>query len=340
MGFWFCIINVNVVISKMTKEERSEKEGGVKAMSVSSEQNKGRRRRNFLRNYELYLFLLPAIIWYLIFCYAPMYGIRIAFTDYKTGMKIAEAPWVGFEKFTTFFASKMFLTSVTNTVLLSVYQLLAGFLPPIIFALMLNQIRNGPFKKLVQNVSYMPNFISTVVLVGMLNAFLSTQSGIINQLIERLGGRSQAFLTKAKFFRGVYVISGVWQGTGWGAIVYLAALSGVNPEYYEAATLDGASRLQKIWDVDIPCILPTIIILLILNVGNILSVGFEKALLMQQGSNLKTSEIISTYVYKVGLVNADYASSTAIGLMNSVVNFFMLIVTNFIAKRVSGTGLW
>ncbi len=336
------MINVNVVILKCEVmyvfKGKHERSGTV--LHSSPSRNTALRRKNILRNYELYLFLLPAVIWYIIFCYAPMYGIRIAFTDYKTGMSIAEAPWVGLEKFTTFFESKMFSRSIINTVLLSVYQLAAGFLPPIFFALLLNQVRSGPFKKLVQNVSYMPNFISTVVLVGMLNAFLSTQSGIVNQLIVKMGGSAKAFLTKAKYFRGVYVLSGVWQGTGWGAIVYLAALSGVNPEYYEAATIDGASRMQKIWHVDIPSILPTIIILLILNVGNILSVGFEKALLMQQGSNLKTSEIISTYVYKVGLVNADYASSTAIGLMNSVVNFVMLVVTNFIAKRVSGTGLW
>lgn len=296
--------------------------------------------RRMASNYELYLFLLPTVAFFAIFHYAPMYGIRIAFTNYKPGMAISQAPWVGLKNITDFVGSRMFWRSINNTVILSLYSICVGFLPPIFFALMLNQVKSSHFKKLVQNISYMPNFISVVVLVGMINAFFSSGSGIINQLIKIAGGSSVPFLTKAQYFRSLYVGSGVWQGMGWGAIVYLAALSGINPEFYEAATIDGATRFQKIGHIEIPSILPTVIILFILTVGNFMSVGFEKVLLMQQNTNLSTSEILSTYVYKVGLLNADYSQSTAINLFNSLINFCLLVLANGIAKRLSEVSLW
>ncbi len=269
-----------------------------------------------------------------------MYGVQIAFRDFKPGLSFTEAPWVGMQHFQSFVSSTVFRRTVGNTILLSAYQFLLGFWPPVVFALLLNQLRNGPFKRLLQNASYMPYFISTVVMVGMLNAFLSPNSGIINQFIRMLGGKSQPFISSPAYFRSVYILSGIWQGMGWGAIVYLAALAGVSPDFYEAATIDGASRMQKILHVDIPCIMPTIIIMMIMAVGNLMSVGFEKALLMQQNTNLSTSEIIATYTYKVGLLSADYSSSAAIGLFNSVINFALLLATNTIAKKLADISLW
>lgn len=288
----------------------------------------------------LYLLLLPAVLYALIFLYAPMGGVLIAFKDYSPTKGIFGSPWVGLKYFLRFFNSYNFGEIFYNTLSLSVYNLVAQFPIPIVFALLLNQMRHRRFKKVVQTVSYAPHFISMVVLVGMLNVFLSPSTGVVNALIKALGGDAVYFLGKADLFRPVYVWSGVWQDTGRSAIIYIAALSGIEQELHEAAMVDGASKLQRTLYIDIPGIMPTAVIMLILNMGRIMSVGFEKAYLMQNTLNISASEIISTYVYKVGLLNAQFSLSTAIGLFNSVISCILVVSVNYIARRFSDTSLW
>ncbi len=288
----------------------------------------------------LYLLLLPAVLYALIFLYAPMGGVLIAFKDYSPVKGIIGSPWVGLKYFMKFFNAYNFNQIFFNTLSLSVYNLIAQFPIPILFALLLNQMRQRRFRKVVQTVSYAPHFISMVVLVGMLNVFLSPSTGIVNILIKSLGGDAVYFLGKADLFRPVYVWSGVWQDTGRSAIIYIAALSSIEQELHEAAMVDGASKLQRTLYIDIPGIMPTAVIMLILNLGRIMSVGFEKAYLMQNTLNIASSEIISTYVYKVGLLNAQFSLSTAIGLFNSVISCVLVISVNFIARRYSDTSLW
>ncbi len=288
----------------------------------------------------LYLLLLPAVLYALIFLYAPMGGVLIAFKDYSPVKGIIGSPWVGLKYFIKFFNAYNFNQIFFNTLSLSVYNLVAQFPIPILFALLLNQMRQRRFRKVVQTVSYAPHFISMVVLVGMLNVFLSPSTGIVNILIKSLGGDAVYFLGKADLFRPVYVWSGVWQDTGRSAIIYIAALSSIEQELHEAAMVDGASKLQRTLYIDIPGIMPTAVIMLILNLGRIMTVGFEKAYLMQNTLNIAASEIISTYVYKVGLLNAQFSLSTAIGLFNSVISCVLVVFVNFIARRYSDTSLW
>ncbi len=288
----------------------------------------------------LYLLLLPAVLYALIFLYAPMGGVLIAFKDYSPVKGILGSPWVGLKYFEKFFNAYNFKQIFFNTLSLSVYNLVAQFPIPIFFALLLNQMRQRRFRKVVQTVSYAPHFISMVVLVGMLNVFLSPSTGIVNILIKSLGGEAVYFLGKADLFRPVYVWSGVWQDTGRSAIIYIAALSSIEQELHEAAMVDGASKLQRTIYIDIPGIMPTAVIMLILNLGRVMSVGFEKAYLMQNTLNIASSEIISTYVYKVGLLNAQFSLSTAIGLFNSVISCVLVVFVNFIARRYSDTSLW
>jgi putative aldouronate transport system permease protein len=288
----------------------------------------------------LYLLLLPAVLYALIFLYAPMGGVLIAFKDYSPVKGIFGSPWVGLKYFMKFFNAYNFNQIFFNTLSLSIYNLVAQFPIPILFALLLNQMRQRRLKKVIQTVSYAPHFISMVVLVGMLNVFLSPSTGIVNILIKSLGGDAVYFLGKADLFRPVYVWSGVWQDTGRSAIIYIAALSSIEQELHEAAMVDGASKLQRTLYIDIPGIMPTAVIMLILNLGRIMSVGFEKAYLMQNTLNIAASEIISTYVYKVGLLNAQFSLSTAIGLFNSVISCVLVISVNFIARRYSDTSLW
>jgi len=295
---------------------------------------------NALKRWQLYVLLLPSLLYVLLFHYFPMYGVVIAFKDFKASRGILGSPWIGMEHFTTFFNSFVFESVVTNTIKLSVFSLLIGFPVPILFALMLNQIRSRLAQRFVQTVTYAPYFISTVVLVSMLNVFLAPSTGVINNLITMTGGNAINFMAREEWFRTVYIASGIWQTMGFSAIIYLAALSGVNPELHEAATVDGATRLRRIWHIDLPSIRPTIMILFILGIGSIMSVGWEKAFLMQQGMNLPASEIISTYVYKIGLLNAQYSLATAIGLFNSVINFTLLIMTNYASKKMTGSSLW
>ena len=290
------------------------------------------------RNWVLYLFLLPTLIYLLIFNYWPMYGVQIAFRNFKPTKGIWGSPWVGMKNFDKFFQSYMFKDLLTNTIVLSVYQIVASFAFPILLALLLNYCVSNKLRKVTQMVTYAPHFISTVVLVGMLNVFLS-ESGIINHLLNLLGLRSVPFLSDAGMFRHIYVWSHIWQRTGYNSVIYIAALAGVNPELHEAAIVDGANKLQRILHIDLPAIMPTAIILLIMSTGNMLSLGFEKVYLMQNDLNLGVSEIISTYVYKIGLLNAQYSYSTAIGLFNNVINLIVLLTVNKIADKVSGTSL-
>lgn len=290
------------------------------------------------RNWVLYLFLLPTLIYLLIFHYWPMYGVQIAFRNFKPTKGIWGSPWVGMKNFDKFFHSYMFKDLLTNTIVLSVYQIVASFAFPILLALLLNYCVSNKLRKVTQMVTYAPHFISTVVLVGMLNVFLS-ESGIINHLLNLLGLRSVPFLSEAGMFRHIYVWSHIWQRTGYNSVIYIAALAGVNPELHEAAIVDGANKLQRILHIDLPAIMPTAIILLIMSTGNMLSLGFEKVYLMQNDLNLGVSEIISTYVYKIGLLNAQYSYSTAIGLFNNVINLVVLLTVNKIADKVSGTSL-
>jgi putative aldouronate transport system permease protein len=293
--------------------------------------------KHVMKSWQLYVLIFPALTYLFLFQYAPMYGIVIAFKNFNPVQGIIGSPWAGFKHFDTFFHSYVFTNVLVNTLKLSVFSLLIGFPIPILFALLLNQIRRQLFKRFVQTVTYAPYFISTVVLVSMLNVFLAPSTGFVNNLITMFGGDAVNFMARAEWFRSVYIASGIWQSMGFSAIIYLAALSGVNPELHEVATVDGATTVRRIWHIDLPSITPTIMILLILGVGSVMAVGWEKAFLMQQGMNLPASEIISTYV---GLLNSQYSLATAIGLFNSVINFSLLIVTNYISKKLTQNSLW
>ena len=300
----------------------------------------GRFLKNLRKYWQYYILLLPALAYFLIFCYGPMYGAQIAFRNFNARDGITGSAWVGFAHFERFFRSPYFGSLLRNTFVISIYGLLAGFPLLILLALSLNELKGTKVKKLAQTVTYAPYFISTVVMCGMLIAFLNPNTGIINKLIAALGGEPVPFLSEAALFPSIYVWSGVWQGTGWGSVIYFAALSGVDPQLLEAATLDGATRWQKIWYVNLPALMPTIVIMLIMNCGSLLSVGYEKAFLLQNALNLETSEVISTYVYKTGLVSAQYSFSTAIGLFNSVVNLILLVTVNAVSRRIGENSLW
>lgn len=301
---------------------------------------KGSVWKRIKQHYQLYLFLLPAVILYLVFRYYPMYGIQIAFRDFTPAKGIWGSDWIGFANFVEFFDSYNFWQIIRNTVSLQVLSLLFGFPMPIIVALMLNQLNSRRYRKFVQTVIYAPHFISTVVLVGMLFVFLSPNSGLVNHIIVLFGGQPVLFMSDPHWFRPLYIMSGIWQETGFGTIIYLAALAGVNPELHEAATMDGASKWKRIRHVDIPGIMPTIIILLIFALGNIMNAGFEKAYLMQNNLNLSVSNIIPTYVYDKGIQQAQYSFSTAVGLFNTVINVIMLLIVNRIAKKATETSLF
>lgn len=300
-----------------------------------------RLKRDLVRNWRLYVLILPAVIALILFRYAPMYGLQIAFKDFKPAKGIIDSPWVGFKHFKNFINSYQFDKVLRNTINISVTSLIAGFPMPIIFALLLNQIRSQRAKKVLQTVTYMPHFISTVVLVGMLLVFLSPTTGLYGHAMRALGvAQPVNLLAQKEWFTPLYVLSGIWQNTGWDSIIYLAALSSISIDLYEAATVDGASKFKRMIYIDIPCIMPTAIILLIMNMGNIFSLGFEKIYLMQNNLNLPVSETINTYVYKQGIIGGKYSYSAAIGLFNTVINFVILLTVNKIAGRVSDTSLF
>lgn len=291
------------------------------------------------RDKWLYLLLLPGIVLTIIFKYFPMYGAIIAFKNYNPMLGIIDSPWVGLTHFKDFILSPNFSILLVNTLKLSVYGLLLGFIPPILLALSLNQILNQKVKQKVQLILYAPNFISVVIIVGMLFLFLSA-NGPINGIVQKITGSPIMFMSSPEYFRTIYILSGIWQGMGWSSILYTATLSGVSPDLYEAANIDGVNILQKIRYIDLPALKPVMIINFILAAGNIMNVGYEKAYLMQTSMNIPTSEIISTYVYKVGLQSGDYAYSAAVGLFNMVINVILLLLVNGIVKKINdGKGL-
>ena len=291
------------------------------------------------RNRSLYLLLVPAVVILICFTYLPMYGITIAFKDFVPALGINDSPWVGFKYFMQYFNSYTFTQTISNTLLLSLYTMVVTFPLPIILALLCNQMAAKRFKKFFQVSTYLPHFISTVVMCGMIILFLSPSSGIIPKLMGYLGVEMPNLMGLPGAFRHVYVWTEVWQHCGWDSIMYIAALSSVDPSLYEAATVDGANQWQKMLKIDIPMLLPTATVLLILRSGSIMSVGFEKVYLLQNNLNLTTSEIISTYVYKMGMISSQYSLSAAIGFFNNIINFTLLMIVNYISNKLSNTSL-
>nr|WP_312497583.1 ABC transporter permease subunit [Enterococcus sp.] len=288
----------------------------------------------------LYVMLIIPIVFVLIWNYWPMYGVVIAFKDYSPAFGILGSPWVGLKHFERFFASYFFVDIIVNTLRLSLYSLLVGVPLPIILALLFHELNRKWFKSSVQTISYIPNFISVVVVIGMVQFFFSTQDGMINMLLQIMGFDAIDFLGSPSWFPHIYVWSGVWQGVGWGTLIYTAAMSGISPDQYEAAYLDGASRFHCIRHITIPSIMPTIVISTILATGSLLSVGFEKTFLLQNAANLAASEVLSTYTYKMGIINGEYSFSAAVGLFNNVINFIVLFTVNKIAQKTSESSLW
>jgi len=291
-------------------------------------------------NWDLYAMLAPAVVFIAIFAYWPMYGVLMAFQNFNPFQGISGSPWVGLQHFQRFFGTPTAMRIIMNTLILSIQTLIFTFPAPIILALMLHYCVSKRFSKIVQSVTYFPFFIATVVLVGIMHLFFSPSVGLVNHAIEALGGQRIVFMADSSWFRPLFVGSRVWQGTGFGAIIFIAALSGVDPALYEAAIIDGASKWNRIRHIDLPTIMPTIIIMLILSLGSIMNVGFEQVFLMQNARNTEVSEIIATYVYRMGLLEGRFSFAAAVGLFNSAVNFVLLIVVNMIAKKVSSTSLW
>ena len=295
---------------------------------------------NFTKDKYLHMLVLPSVLFVFIFSYIPMYGIIIAFKDFSVSKGILDSRWVGFEHFYSFFESIYFWRLIRNTVLLSFYSIIFSFPVPIIFALMLNEVRCRIFKNTIQTVSYFPHFISIVIVVGMMHTLLSPETGMINQLLSLMGIKAIPFMQSSAWFRPLYIISGVWQGFGWSSIIYLSTLISIPPELYEAADMDGANRFQKIIKISLPSIIPTVIIMLILAIGGIMNVGFEKVMLMYNPGIYEVSDVISTYIYRKSIEGGEFAFGTAIGLFNNVVNFIIIFITNKISRKVSEVSLW
>lgn len=294
------------------------------------------------RNWGLYLLLLPSLVLLILFAYKPMYGVVIAFKNYKNSLGILGSPWAEplFKNFQRFFNSYQCETTIRNTLRLSLYSLAVGFPIPIVLALMINQITAMRFRRTFQTILYLPHFISTVVMVGLLLIWLSPSSGLVGAFYRLLGKDAPNVMTSASGFPSIYVWSDVWQHAGWDSIVFLAALSSIDPTLYEAATVDGATRWQKMRYIDLPLLMSTACIMLILRAGNLMNVGFEKVFLMQNDLNMSTSEIIATYVYKMGLRNSQYAVSTAVNLFNNLINFALLLLVNCVTRKLGETSLW
>lgn len=295
-------------------------------------------KKDMTRNWDLYLLAIPMVAYYVIFCYGPMYGLQIAFMDFNPWKGMEGSKLVGFKHFRNFLSLPTSFEYIANTLRISLSSLLFSYPLPILLALMFNSVPASRYRKTAQTVFYMPHFVSTVVVVGMLTLFTNNQVGAINQILRAMGAKGVDF-NRASAFLPTYLISGIWQGAGWGTIIYTGALTSVNPELYEASMVDGANKLQRIWHIDIPAILPTMSITLILAVGGLMSVGHEKVYLMQSATNISVSEIISTYSYKAGLINGQYSYSAAIGMFNSVVNFVLLLIANVASKKLSGNGI-
>lgn len=299
------------------------------------------KAKNILKAWQLYVLLIPALLWALIFAYYPMYGVIIAFKDYKIRAGIMGSPWADplFKYFQQFFSTSIAVNAIKNTIIISLESLVFAFPIPIVFALLLNQIRGDKVRKTVQTISYAPYFMSNVVVVSIISVFFAA-NGVVNNFVTGVGGKETLFTSLPEWFRVLFIGSNIWQTMGFNAVIFIAALTSISPDYYEAAKIDGASRFQRILYIDIPMILPTIILMLVLQIGNIMNVGYEKAYLMQNGSNTIVSELISTYVYKVGLQTAQYSFATAVGLFNSVVNFIILVTANHVAKKASDISIF
>ena len=289
---------------------------------------------------ELYLMLLLPVIWYILFLYTPMYGIMIAFKDYRAARGIWGSEWIGLEHFKRFFSSFYFGRIVGNTLTINILSLLFGFPFPIFLALLLGELRNGKIRKVLQNVAYIPHFLSAVIVVSIMQLILNPNTGVYNMIRQWFGLPVTNYFASVGAFKPMYIISGIWQNMGWDAILYIAALAGIDTTLYEAASIDGAGRLQKIWHISLPGISSTITIMLLLRCGQIMNIGYEKVLLMQNSLNQASSDVISTYVYRVGILEGNFDYSTAISLFNSVCNILLLLLANAIAKRVNGTSLW
>lgn len=292
------------------------------------------------REYGLYLLFLVPLIWYLVFMYFPMYGLQIAFKRYNAKLGILGSPWVGFKYFQQFFGSYYFKDLLVNTLVLNVYQMALGFPIPIVLALVINEIHSQPLKKAVQNVTYIPYFLSMVVVVSMLTLFSNPNYGLFNKIAGIFGGGGVDYMAKEDCFRTMYVLSGVWQNMGFNSVIYIAALSSIDPQLYEAAEIDGASRMHKILNISIPCIMPTIVILFIMRIGSLMNVGFEKVLLMQNNVNMGKSDVISTFIYRNGIQKGQFSYSAAVGIFNSLINLALLVGANMLTRRLGDSSLW
>ncbi len=295
--------------------------------------------KDFARNRYIYLMLVPVVLYYLIFHYGPMYGALMAFQDYNVVKGIWGSPWVGLQNFMDFFSSIYFFRLLRNTFAINVIDLFFHFPAPIIFALLLNELTSPWFKRTVQTITYMPHFISLVVVAGMMVDFFA-RDGLVNNLLATFGVPPTAFMQEADWYWWLFVGSGIWQSVGWGSIIYLAAITNIDPTLYEAATVDGASRWKQSWHITLPGIMPIIIIMLILRVGHMMSVGYEKTILLYNPTTYETADVINSYVYRKGILQADYAFSAAVGLFNSIINFGLLIMANRFSKRMSETSLF
>ncbi|MFB9276436.1 ABC transporter permease [Cohnella cellulosilytica] len=295
--------------------------------------------RDFLTNKYLYAMMIPVVAYYLVFQYTPMYGVLIAFKNYVPAKGILGSPWVGFDHFQAFFDSYYFLRVLSNTIIISVYSLLFEFPAPILLALLINEVRSQRYKKFVQTVTYMPYFISMIVIAGLIRDFTDS-GGVINTLYSYFGGDGTSMLQHAGLFRPIYILSEIWQKIGWESIIYLAALMGIDQDQYEAARIDGAGRLKQIWYVTLPGILPTIVILFILRVGNLLNVGFEKIILLYNPITYETADVISSFVYRKGLLEFNWSYSTAVGVFNSVINLTLLVLANWLSRKITKNSLW
>lgn len=298
------------------------------------------KRNWFLRDWQLYFMLLLPIAYYILFKYMPMYGTLIAFKKFSAKKGIWGSTWAGFKNFEKFLSDPYFYKLVRNTLLINLNNLLFAFTSSIIFALLLNEMKHKLYRKVVQTVSYLPHFISTVVVCGLVTNFTRTNGGIINDLIAMLGGERISFLNRAEYFRPIYVISEIWQHMGWDAIIYIAALLSIEPQLYEATSIEGANRFQKMLYVTLPGIAPTITIMLIMRIGHLMSLGYEKVLLLYSGATYETADIISTYVYRRGLLTADFSYGTAIDLFQTVISLILVTSTNWLGKKIGGAGLW
>lgn len=296
-------------------------------------------KKDFIRNWKLYLLVLPVVLYYILFCYKPMYGALMAFVEYVPGRSVFECDWVGFKYFEQFFESVFFWRLLKNTLTISITSLLVGFPMPIILALLLNEVKSKAFSKTVQTISYLPHFISMVVICGMIKEFTAAD-GIITDIVVALGGEGGALLNNPKMFVPIYVLSDVWQQVGWNSIIYIAAITSVDQSLYEAAQIDGAGRIRQTWSITLPSILPTIMILLIMRIGSLLNVGFEKIILLYNPAIYDTSDVISTYVYRKGILEYNFSYSTAVGLFNSVVNLILVVSANYLSKKTTESSLW